>query len=115
MISYQLIDHLDQPVIACIHSPKIKDYITEEWRWPPAAIIAVPLGPSKLETIIADYNKQAAEEAKVLADRKKAIQEMADDMIRRLEQVSYQRQVDMLAKMKKMTQKINEDLQATLE
>ena len=70
---------------------------------------------SKLETIIADYNKQAAEEAKVLADRKKAIQEMADDMIRRLEQVSYQRQVDMLAKMKKMTQKINEDLQATLE
>ena len=70
---------------------------------------------SKLETIIADYNKQAAEEAKVLADQKKAIQEMADDMIRRLEQVSYQRQVDMLAKMKKMTQKINEDLQATLE
>ena len=36
-------------------------------------------------------------------------------MIRRLEQVSYQRQVNMLAKMKKMTQKINEDLQATLE
>ena len=70
---------------------------------------------SKLETIIADYNKQAAEEAKVLADRKKAIQEMAEDMIRRLEQVSYQRQVDMLAKMKKMTQKINEDLQATLK
>ena len=70
---------------------------------------------SKLETIIADYNKQAAEEAKVLADRKKAIQEMAEDMIRRLEQLSYQRQVDMLAKMKKMTQKINEDLQATLE
>ena len=70
---------------------------------------------SKLETIIADYNKQAAEEAKALADRKKAIQEMAEDMIRRLEQVSYQRQVDMLAKMKKMTQKINEDLQATLE
>ena len=50
-----------------------------------------------------------------MADRKKAIQEMAEDMIRRLEQVSYQRQVDMLAKMKKMTQKINEDLQATLE
>ena len=70
---------------------------------------------SKLETIIADYNKQAEEEAKVVADRKKAIQEMAEDMIRHLEQASYQRQVDMLAKMKKMTEKINEDLQATLE
>ena len=70
---------------------------------------------SKLETIIADYNKQAEEEAKVVADRKKAIQEMAEDMIRHLEQASYQRQVDMLAKMKKMTKKINEDLQATLE
>ena len=67
---------------------------------------------SKLETIIADYNKQAEEEAKVMADRKKAIQEMAEDMIRCLEQVSYQRQVDMLAK---MTEKINKDLQATLE
>ena len=70
---------------------------------------------SKLETIIADYNKQAEEEAKVVADQKKAIREMAEDMIRRLEQASYQRQVDMLAKMKKMTKKINEDLQATLE
>ena len=70
---------------------------------------------SKLETIIADYNKQAEEEAKVVADRKKAIQEMAEDMIRHLEQASYQRQVNMLAKMKKMTEKINEDLQATLE
>ena len=70
---------------------------------------------SKLETIIADYNKQAEEEAKIVADRKKAIQEMAEDMIRHLEQASYQRQVDMLAKMKKMTEKINEDLQATLE
>ena len=70
---------------------------------------------SKLETIIADYIKQAKEEAKVVADRKKEIQEMVEDMIRCLEQVSYQRQVDMLAKMKKMTEKINEDLQATLE
>ena len=70
---------------------------------------------SKLETIIADYNKQAEEEAKVVADRKKAIQEMAEAMIRHLEQVSYQRQVDMLAKIKKMIEKINEDLQATLE
>ena len=50
-----------------------------------------------------------------MADRKKAIQEMAEAMIRRLEQVSYQRQVDMLDKMKKMIEKINEDLQATLE
>ena len=50
-----------------------------------------------------------------MADRKKAIQEMAEDMIRHLEQASDQRQVDMLAKMKKMTEKINEDLQATLE
>ena len=50
-----------------------------------------------------------------MADRKKEIQEMVEDMIRCLEQVSYQRQVDMLAKMKKMTEKINEDLQATLE
>ena len=47
---------------------------------------------SKLETIIADYNKQAEEEAKVVADRKKAIQEMAEDMIRGLEQASYKRQ-----------------------
>mgnify|MGYP001232008691 FL=1 len=70
---------------------------------------------SKLETIIADYNKQAEEEAKVVADRKKAIQEMAEDKIRRLEQASYQRQVDMLAKMKKMTEKINKDVQATFE
>ena len=70
---------------------------------------------SKLETIIADYNKQAKEEAKVVADRKKEIQEMVEDMIRCLEQVSYQRQVDMLAKIKKMIEKINEDLQATLE
>ena len=70
---------------------------------------------SKLETIIADYNKQAEEEAKIVADRKKAIQEMAEDMIRHLEQASYQRQVNMLAKMKKMTEKNNEDLQATLE
>ena len=70
---------------------------------------------SKLETIIADYNKQAEEEAKVVADRKKAIQEMAEDMIRHLEQASYKRQVDMLAKMKKKTEKIKEDLQDTLE
>lgn len=70
---------------------------------------------SKLETIIGDYNKQAEEEAKIVADRKKAIQEIAEDMIRHLEQASYQRQVNMLAKMKKMTEKINEDLQATLE
>ena len=67
---------------------------------------------SKLETIIADYNKQAEEEAKIVADRKKAIQEIAEALIRRLEQASYQRQVDMLAK---MTEKINKDLQATLE
>lgn len=70
---------------------------------------------SKLETIIADHNKQAEEEAKLVADQKKAIQEMADAMIKRLEQASYQRQVDMHAKMKKMTEKIYEDLQATLE
>ena len=50
-----------------------------------------------------------------MADRKKAIQEMAEAMIRHLEQVSYQRQVDMLAKIKKMIEKINEDLQATLK
>ena len=67
---------------------------------------------SKLETIIADYNKEAEEEAKVVADRKKAIQEMAEAIIRHLEQASYQSQVNMLAK---MTEKINEDLQATLE
>ena len=47
-----------------------------------------------------------------MADRKKAIQEIAEALIRRLEQASYQRQVDMLAK---MTEKINKDLQATLE
>ena len=63
---------------------------------------------SKLETIIADYNKQAEEEAKVVAEQKKAIQEMAEDMIRRLEQVSHQRQVDMLANMKQMTEKIKD-------
>ena len=51
----------------------------------------------------------------VVADQKKAIQEMADAMIKRLEQASYHRQVDMHAKMKKMTEKIYEDLQATLE
>ena len=63
---------------------------------------------SKLETIIADYNKQVEEEAKVVAEQKKAIQEMAEAMIRRLEQVSHQRQVDMLANMKKMTEKIKD-------
>ena len=63
---------------------------------------------SKLETIIADYNKQAEEEAKVVAEEKKAIQDMAEDMIRRLEQVSHQRQVDMLANMKQMTEKIKD-------
>ena len=63
---------------------------------------------SKLETIIADYNKQAEEEAKVVAEQKKAIQDMAEDMIRRLEQVSHQRQVDMLANMKQMTEKIKD-------
>ena len=51
----------------------------------------------------------------VVADQKKAIQEMADAMIKRLEQASYHTQVDMHAKMKKMTEKIYEDLQATLE
>ena len=63
---------------------------------------------SKLETIIVDYNKQVEEEAKVVAEQKKAIQEMAEAMIRRLEQVSHQRQVDMLANMKKMTEKIKD-------
>ena len=63
---------------------------------------------SKLETIIADYNKQVEEEAKVVAEQKKAIQDMAEDMIRRLEQVSQKRQVDMLANMKQMTEKIKD-------
>ena len=63
---------------------------------------------SKLETITADYNKQAEEEAKVVAEQKKAIQDMAEDMIRRLEQVSQKRQVDMLANMKQMTEKIKD-------
>ena len=63
---------------------------------------------SKLETIIVDYNKQVEEEAKVVAEQKKAIQELAEAMIRRLEQVSHQRQVDMLANMKKMTEKIKD-------
>ena len=34
---------------------------------------------SKLETIIADYNKQAEEEAKIVADRKKVIQACQDE------------------------------------
>ena len=51
----------------------------------------------------------------VVADQKKAILEIAEAMIKRVEQASYQRQVDMHAKMKQMTEKINEDLQATLE
>ena len=57
---------------------------------------------------MADYNKQAEEEAKVVAEQKKAIQEMAEAMIRRLEQVSQKRQVDMLANMKQMTEKIKD-------
>ena len=70
---------------------------------------------SKLETIVEDYKRQVEEEAKLLADQKKAILEMEEAMIRLVEQASYQRLIDMHAKMKQMTEKINEDLQATLE
>ena len=51
----------------------------------------------------------------IVADQKKAILEIAEEMIKRVEQASHQRKIASYAKMKQMTEKINEDLQATLE
>ena len=51
----------------------------------------------------------------IVADQKKAILEIAEEMIKRIEQASYQRGIERHAKMKQKTEKINEDLQAILE
>lgn len=50
-----------------------------------------------------------------MADQKKAIREIADAMIKRLEEASYKRQIDKHTKMSEIKEKLDQDLQNTIE
>lgn len=50
-----------------------------------------------------------------MADQKKAIREIAEAMIKRLEEASYKRQIDKHTKMSEIKEKLDQDLQNTIE
>ena len=50
-----------------------------------------------------------------MADQKKAIRETAEAMIKRLEEASYNRQIEKHTKMKEIKDKLDRELESTIE
>ena len=66
---------------------------------------------ARAEKVIAEYNKSVEEDEAQLEMVKRAVQEMAEMMIKSLEEKMYKKQMKMNEKMQEMIQEINAQLE----